>query len=174
VKRHTVLIDAVAELRKQVPARLVIIGGAAHEPRYPTQLSEQIARLGLGNDVRLLGKRPPNEVADWLRAANVFALASSREGCCNAVLEALASGAPVIATSVGDNPHFVREGLDGHLVAPDDASALAQALRRGLSQSWNAHEIAARLSVGAWVDTAARVIDFMRARTTPAAARSAA
>jgi glycosyltransferase involved in cell wall biosynthesis len=174
VKRHTVLIDAVAELRKTLAVKLVIIGGAGHEPQYPGQLKERVQRQGLEEVVRFSGKLPPGQVADWLRAANVFALASAREGCCNAVLEALACGAPVIATSVGDNPHFVRDGVDGHLVAPDDAAALAQALRRGLSASWDARAIAARLSVGAWVDTAARVIDFMQMRVAPELTRNAA
>jgi glycosyltransferase involved in cell wall biosynthesis len=174
VKRHSVLIDAVAILRSWIPARLVIIGGPSYEPDYPGALREQVARLGLADYVQFVGKLPPREVVEWLRAANVFALASAREGCCNAVLEALATGAPVVATRVGDNPHFVKEELNGYLVAPDDAAALAAALRRALSRDWNGAAISSSLAVGTWADTASRVIEFMRGRLGTSAARTAA
>jgi teichuronic acid biosynthesis glycosyltransferase TuaC len=173
VKRHSVLIDAFAAIRERTNAKLVIIGGPSYEPRYPTQLREQVARLGLDEHVRFAGKLPPAEVVMWLRAANVFSLASAREGCCNAVLEALAAGLPVVATRVGDNPHFVQEDENGFLADPDDASGLARQLERGLSRDWDAQEISAKLSVGTWRDTAARVLQFMESRI-PATSRKAA
>ena len=157
VKRHTVLLDAVAMVRKSVPAKLVIIGGPSYETGYPKVLRDQVERLSLGQAVRFAGKLPPAEVVGWLRAANVFALASAREGCCNAVLEALSTGVPVIATKVGDNPYFVQEGVNGYLVPPDDAGALARGLEQGFARTWNASAIACGLGVGAWSDAAARV-----------------
>ena len=169
VKRHTVLLDALAMVRKSVPATLVIIGGPSYEAGYPKVLRDQVERLRLGQAVRFAGKLSPAEVVGWLRAANVFALASAREGCCNAVLEALSTGVPVIATKVGDNPYFVQEGVNGYLVPPDDAGALARGLEQGLARTWNASAIASGLNVGAWSDAAARVIAYMQERVAVSA-----
>jgi glycosyltransferase involved in cell wall biosynthesis len=164
VKRHTVLVEALARVRRRTPAKLAIIGGESYEPEYPRLLASAIERAGVSGAVRLVGNLGPAEVADWLQAANVFALASAREGCCNAVLEALATGQPVVATRVGDNAHFVRDDINGRLVAPDDAHALADALDAALAREWDPHAIAKRLSVGSWTDTAAQVIEFMQAQ----------
>jgi glycosyltransferase involved in cell wall biosynthesis len=76
----------------------------------------------------------------------VFALATSREGCCNAILEALAAGRPVVTTPAGDNAHFVRDGVNGCIVPIDDAAATAAALERTLSRpDWDAEAISAVL-----------------------------
>lgn len=66
----------------------------------------------------------------WLRAFDFFALGSRREGISNTVLEAMASGLPVIASGTGGNLELVVPGSTGTLVAPEDTSALADALAR--------------------------------------------
>jgi len=164
VKRHTVLLDAFARLRERTPARLVIIGGESHEPQYPALLHAQVARAGLADSVLFAGKLSPAKVAEWLHAADLFALASAREGCCNAVLEALAAGVAVVATHVGDNAYLVKDGINGYLVPPEDGVALAQALHVGLARRWDHAAISTHLNVGTWEDTASRVLDFMEAR----------
>jgi len=167
-KRHHVLIEAFARVRQQHPeARLAIIGGKLFEPRYPDELRAQVQALGLAEAVQFAGNLPPGDVVDWLRAADVFALATAREGCCNAVLEALAAGAPVVTTAVGDNPRFVREGENGHIVPVDDAPALADALGRALVRpAWDRPGISVHLrrQVGDWGAVADRVLDFFRER----------
>jgi sugar transferase (PEP-CTERM/EpsH1 system associated) len=69
-------------------------------------------------------------VSDLLRGFDIFALPSLGEGLCNAILEAMATGLPTVATNVGGNPELVREGVTGYLVpraSPDDlANALIQ------------------------------------------------
>ena len=98
-KRHHVLIEAFARVRARYrDATLAIIGGKAFEPDYPAQLAKLAQDLGVGNAVRFVGNVPPPVVADWLRVAAVFALGTAREGCCNAVLEALGVGVPVVTT----------------------------------------------------------------------------
>ncbi|MGQ0428415.1 MAG: TIGR03088 family PEP-CTERM/XrtA system glycosyltransferase [Gammaproteobacteria bacterium] len=69
-----------------------------------------------------------NDVPDWLRALDVFALGSQREGISNTVLEAMATGLPVVATATGGNLELIAAGVNGRLVPPGDPNALAQAI----------------------------------------------
>jgi teichuronic acid biosynthesis glycosyltransferase TuaC len=165
-KGHHLLIEAFASIRERRPdALLVIIGSDAPEPDYARQLRHQIDTSRLGDSVRLVGNLPPARVAQWLCASDLFVLATAREGCCNAVLEALASGVPVVSTPAGDNKFFVEEGIDGYIVPGDDASALGAAIERSLRTSWDAGAIARRLEakVGDWDAVATRAIEFFNA-----------
>lgn len=167
-KRHHVLIEAFAQVAAKFPdARLVIIGGNTFEPGYPRQLNEAVNRLGLTGAVEFLGNRPPQEVAKWLGAADVFSLATAREGCCNAVLEALAVGVPVVTTPVGDNAAFVEPGVNGQLAPVDDVDATAAAITEALScQTWRRSAISDSLHrrVGDWSTVADRVLRFFQDR----------
>ena len=83
-----------------------------------------------------------DEVAIWMAAADLVTLPSYMEGCPNVVLEALASGRPVVATNVGGIPEILSDEC-GRLVPPCDAGALAQALASVLDNSWDAQAISA-------------------------------
>jgi len=168
-KRHHVLIEAFAQvLARQPGARLAIIGGGSLEPEYPRRLRDLAERLGVAGSVDFHGNLEPAAVAEWLAAADVFALATAREGCCNAVLEALATGLPVVTTPVGDNAHFVRGGDNGLLVPVDDAGAMAEALAAALAGgiAMRRETIAAALErqVGGWDAVALRVLEFFGER----------
>ena len=78
--------------------------------------------------VRFLGVR--RDVADLLRASDVFALTSVSEAASITLLEAMGAGLPVVVTAVGGNPEIVRDGTDGLLAPRGDAGAAADALRR--------------------------------------------
>ena len=163
-KRHHVLIDAFAELRRQMPdAALAILGARSFEPRYPDQLISQVRALELEGAVRFVGNLPQRQVVDWLLAADAFVLLSAREGCCNAVLEALAVGVPVVATGAGDNAVFVQPGINGDIVPLDDAPAVTRSLMTVLNRKdWNRRQISEVLisQVGSWQVVAERVIGF--------------
>jgi glycosyltransferase involved in cell wall biosynthesis len=162
-KRHLVLVRAFASLRERFPdARLAIIGSDAPEPAHARRLRTGIEALGLGVCVQLAGNLPPEAVLRWLHAADLFALATAREGCCNAVLEALATGLPVVTTAVGDNREFVGDGTNGYLVAVDDDRALAARLAEGLGREWDRAAISRALhaQVGDWQAVAGRVVEF--------------
>jgi glycosyltransferase involved in cell wall biosynthesis len=163
-KRHHVLIDAFRRLREHFPsAQLVIIGGKLFESNYPDRLRQQVRDSGLVGAVQFIGNVPPALIADWLRAADVFALGTAREGCCNAVLEALATGIPVVTTPVGDNAYFIKEGENGYLTPVDDSLAMERALRAALQRTeWPHAEIARRLDVGTWENVARLVDAFFR------------
>jgi glycosyltransferase involved in cell wall biosynthesis len=176
-KRHHVLIEAFAQaLARQPGARLAIIGGESLEPEYPRRLRDLAQRLGVAGSVGFHGNLEPAAVAEWLAAADVFALATAREGCCNAVLEALATGLPVVTTPVGDNACFVREGDNGMLVPVDDAGAMADALTAvlagGIATPREAIAAALQRQVGGWDAVAMRVLEFFGERLD--ARRSAA
>lgn len=168
-KRHHVLIEAFARARTRHPGtRLALIGAGSFEPDYPDRLRKLVRDLGLERDVEFLGNLEPAAVADWLAAADVFALATAREGCCNAVLEALAVGVPVVTTPVGDNAHFVEVPFNGLLAPVDDVSAFADAIdavltgRIATARKAIADEL--HRQVGRWDDVAARVLDFFNER----------
>jgi glycosyltransferase involved in cell wall biosynthesis len=100
-------------------------------------------------------------VAVWLRAADLFVLPTAREGCCNAILEALASGLPVVTTPVGDNARFVVDGTNGLIVPVDDVAGFAEAMVRGLAQlAWDPLQISRNLQVGQWDSVARQVVTF--------------
>lgn len=164
-KRHHILIEAFAKLVTKMPAaRLVIIGSPKPDAKYADQLRERVAELGVGASLQFPGNLAPVDVVNWLRAADVFALATAREGCCNAVLEALAVGVPVVTTPVGDNAEFVVDGRNGHLFPVDDVTALAKALQASfLRGGWDRQEISGKLhsSVGEWPAVAERVLEFV-------------
>lgn len=136
-----------------------------HEPDYPEELRNLCRRLNLLERVTFTGKLPESDVVNWLNAASVFALASRREGCCNAILEALACGLPVVATPVGDNPHFVRDNVNGFLVTVDDRADMARGIMAVLDRpDWDRDRISAGLQIGDWNSVAAKVTGFMRGR----------
>jgi glycosyltransferase involved in cell wall biosynthesis len=90
------LIDAIALLSDK-QAKLFVIG----EGPERVALEARIAKCKLADRVFLVGSRPQTELADWYSAADLFCLASSREGCPNVVIEAMACGTPVVAAGVG-------------------------------------------------------------------------
>lgn len=90
------------------------------------ELEGMVADVGLVGRVLFLGVRP--DVPDLLRAADVFALTSVSEAASLTLLEAMATGLPVVVTDVGGNPELVRGGVDGMLVPRADADAVGVAL----------------------------------------------
>ncbi len=124
VKCHADLLDAFALLHRQMPyTRLLLIGDGPLRP----QVARQIAALELDGVVSLLGDRP--DVEALLPALDVAVLVSSTEGMSNAILEAMASGLPVIATDAGGNSQLVDHQVTGILVPVHEPMLLAEALR---------------------------------------------
>jgi glycosyltransferase involved in cell wall biosynthesis len=93
----------------------------------------EVRRLGLDSVVRLAGVR--NDVAELLAAADLFVLSSRSEGLPLSILEAMAAGLPVVASSVGGVPELVVDGETGLLVPPGDPRSLARAIERLLADA---------------------------------------
>jgi glycosyltransferase involved in cell wall biosynthesis len=69
-----------------------------------------------------------NDIPDFLRTLDVFVLATEREGKSNTILEAMATGLPIVATAIGGNPELIAASVNSRLVAPGDRKALSEAI----------------------------------------------
>lgn len=121
---HT-LVHALT--RMQRPARLTVAGSESVEPRYAHAVRRLAARLGVDDRIEFCGR--VDDVALWRQYGRCHCLAlPSYEGFGIAYLEAMAFGRPVIASTAGAAFEIVTDGVEGFLVAPDDADTLAQRL----------------------------------------------
>jgi sugar transferase (PEP-CTERM/EpsH1 system associated) len=129
VKNQTLLARAFVRALEIVPAlrsrlRLAIVGDGS----LRTEISDTLARAGASDLTWLPGSR--EDIADILQNLDVFVLPSIAEGISNTILEAMATGLPVVATNVGGNAELVADGATGLLVPPGDVEALARGMLR--------------------------------------------
>lgn len=106
--------------------RLTILGDGPDQQH----LEFSALDLGLAGRVELVGQQTPAQVAERLQSAEVFLHTSCSEGISNAVLEAMASGLPVVTTNAGGMAEAVRDGIDGFVVPVRDESTCGSALVR--------------------------------------------
>jgi glycosyltransferase involved in cell wall biosynthesis len=117
------LVEAFERVGRQIPqARLLMIGKGPLRGK----VEGMIRSKGLEGRVTLLPSA--TDVRDPLQRAWTFAMGSAAEGCPNAILEAMSSGLPVVATRVGGIPDLVQDGETGLLVRPHDPQGLAEAM----------------------------------------------
>ncbi len=123
VKDHAGLLTAFARVKAEQPgASLIVIGDGPCRK----ELEDLAAALRLTPGVHFLGER--TDVPLLLKGMDLFVLPSIAEGISNTILEAMASGLPVVATCVGGNPEVVEDGVTGALVPPRDPATLARAI----------------------------------------------
>ena len=119
-------------------ARLTIAGSGPEESR----LRELAARLDIGAQVDFPGRLDREQMAELYRQADVMINPSLADNMPNSVLEALASGVPVVSTKVGGVPFIVEDGVTALLVEPGQAQAMADALLRLADDSALRHRLA--------------------------------
>jgi len=128
-KGHRVLLDAIPAVLAEAPnMHFVWVGDGP----LAEALRWEIEARDLTSQVHLLGHRA--DIADLLAAADLFVLPSLFEGLPLVVLEAMAVGVPVIATNIPGTDEVIEDGVSGRLVAPADATALAEALLETVRQ----------------------------------------
>lgn len=157
VKGLDTLLAACAKLRDAGETfRCTLVGqGPLRE-----SLEAEIAARGLGDQVKLIGPRPLEELPHWYRAANVLALPSYSEGIPNVILEARACDIPVVASRVGGIPEILPAE---NTVNSGDPTALAEALRavlRGVGQMPEGYR------PGTWRDSAATLAGVLESIVT--------
>lgn len=167
VKDQVNLVRAFALLCARAPnmtakARLMIVGDGPQR----RDVEAEVARSGVGDRIWLAGEC--HDVPATMRGMDIFALPSRAEGISNTILEAMASGLPVIATSVGGNPELVVAEETGSLVPAADSAALASELARYVADPVMARErgragrvrVEQYYSLSAMVERYARLYDF--------------
>ena len=125
VKGQDVLLNALPRLRQRVPDARVVFVGDGPDHRQLEALAED---LGLSDAVTFVGACSHDEVRDWVHRAGVGVLPSRSEGLPLTLLEMMATGTPVVATSVGGVPSTVADPPAARLVPPEDPDALADSL----------------------------------------------
>ena len=127
-------LEAAAMVAERFPnARFLVVGDTqAGDSAYKEQLEKQANRLGLRNRLHFTGFRL--DIPRILAALTVSVLPSLSEGLSNVLLESMAAGVPVVATTVGGNSEVVEDGVTGILVPPGDSGALAQAVSEFLEK----------------------------------------
>ena len=164
LKNLRLLIEAVAKVCVRLPDTHLLIVGDGPER---AAVRARVAELGLTDSVTFAGSVPQGDLPLFYRAADVFALSSDFDNSPNVVLEAMASGLPVVATDVGGVRDFVAEGIGGAVVPPGNVTALANALERYLAQPDRARAAGThnRLKASAecsWRGSALQLLDVYR------------
>jgi glycosyltransferase involved in cell wall biosynthesis len=131
-------LQAFAIVSSRMSARMTVAG----EGPERTRLEELAVRLGIADKVRFAGRLGRDAMAALYRDADLMLNASTVDNMPNAILEAYATGVPVVSTNAGGIPHIARDGDTALLVPAGDAQALAQAACRVLGDP----ELARRLA----------------------------
>jgi glycosyltransferase involved in cell wall biosynthesis len=126
-KDHLTLLEAVNRLRPAGMPHVVIVG----EGPEKQHIEDRVRQLGLDEYVTLTGHR--SSAVPWYGIADVAVLSSLSEGSPNALLEAMATNVPVVATAVGGVPEMVANEESALLIAPGDAAAMSAAMARLLT-----------------------------------------
>lgn len=140
VKRHDAVVEVMKELIEKEPnTRHLIIGSGEKEQ----ELELMVAENNLSEHIFLLG--PVDEASQYLKAADMFVLASRSEAMAYVIIEAMIAGLPIVATKVGGIPEVVLNGQSGLLTPPLDNKALFKAILELRTNS----ELREKLSQGA-------------------------
>jgi glycosyltransferase involved in cell wall biosynthesis len=123
-KNLDVLLEAWPEVARRSPANLILAGPGPERVR----LEEKAKALGVGHRVQFTG--PVADVAETLRAADVFVLPSVAEGMSNSLLEAMATGLACVASGIGGNVDLLDDGQTGVLIPSQEPSAWSSAILR--------------------------------------------
>lgn len=122
------LLDASARLRSSGCSFNIWIAGDEDHAGDFAKVRSRLHELDLEDECHLMGMVRGESKLQLLRKASLFVLPSYREALPMAILEAMASGLPIVATSVGGIPEVVKDGYNGFLITPGDAEALAEKL----------------------------------------------
>lgn len=164
LKGHHHIVRALRSLLDRgLDAELLIAGGIGRTPAYDQTIRRLIEELQLTSRVRLLGQVSPPALAELMSAADVFCLASSREGWPNVVHEALSCGTPVVATRVGAVPEMIPSDRYGLVLPAEEVARIHVPLEQALTRSWDRSAISAWGHARAWPQVASEVLARMHA-----------
>jgi teichuronic acid biosynthesis glycosyltransferase TuaC len=143
---------------KGVPVQMKIAGPGGFDNAYEEELRQLARSLGIQDLVSFCGPLDHARLATLFSAADLFLLASDREGWPNVVHEAMACGTPVVAADVGAIPDLIPGPEFGIIVEPGNTNALAQASEAALARPWNREAIAAAAGSRSWTNVAQELV----------------
>lgn len=157
-----VLLEALAGVPASLPWQLTLVGDGPYRPTLETLAAQR----GLRERLTFAGWQPPERIPAFYQQANLFVFPSRDEGMPNAVLEAMASGLPVVATRIAGNEELITPEV-GVLVPKDDPAALREAFLRLLPDAdtrrrWGAAARRRVIQHFTWEATARRYLDLFR------------
>jgi glycosyltransferase involved in cell wall biosynthesis len=134
IQNPETVLRALALLRARgTEAILVLLLGPGGFKALPESLSSELDTLGVRDLVREVGELPHARLAELYRAADVCVSVPTTDSTSIAVLEAMASGCPIVASDIPANREWIDDGREGRLVPAGDETALADALESMLS-----------------------------------------
>lgn len=143
-KGHHIAINALNLLLKETPSisiKLLIIG----DGNYRDSLTKLVAKLGLTNRVFFTGFVPNELIWDYYDAADIYLIPTLRdEGLPFALLEAMATSLPIIASRIGGIPTVIEHGVEGLLIEPGDLNGIVSAISSLLKDKNLGHQIGSR------------------------------
>ncbi|WP_437297784.1 glycosyltransferase family 4 protein [Sorangium sp. So ce426] len=156
------LLEAFEALARQggEPTHLVLVGAGPARTAVDQAAARLKAAQGAGGRIIATGELPLRSVARYMAAGDLLTLPSWAEGTPNVVLEALAVGRPVVATSVGGIPDVVTGGRTGLLVPPRDVRALTRALGEALARPWDERAFA-EAAPPSWEESAGELLQLL-------------
>ena len=134
---HLVAIRAVAELRRSYPRVLLLIAG---DGPHRNVVEREVAALGLGDHVRLLGNVATDRLLD---AADVYVHMAMNEGCSLSIIEAMHAAKPIVAANAGGTPEVLADGDSALLIEPEPGQLVA-AVQKLVAAAPYAQKLAAR------------------------------
>lgn len=155
-KGHHLVIEALTQLPQY---QLIIVGGGPDRK----SLEALAKRLGVADRVRFVGPVPQDALRAYYSAADILVLASSREGWANVLLESMACGTPVVATSIWGTPEVVADPVAGRLARERDADSLAASIVELTAAMPPRAEVRRYAEKFSWSETTAGQLEVFRA-----------
>lgn len=159
IKGQKYLIEAMKKIIVKHPKTMCyIVGGGP----LKNKLQNQIEKLNLDKNVKLVVKKPHSEIPKWMNAADIFVLPSIRESFGVVQLEAMACGKPVVATINGGSEEVIINDSLGFLVPPRDPEELAKKINLALEKEWNNKKIVEHSAKFTWDNISKQVLEIYK------------
>jgi mannosyltransferase len=145
-KGTDLVVEAMIRLLPKYPdAVLVLTGLITNDNKaFAAELERRVAAAGLQDRILFLGERPRDEMPEWFRRVRLYVAPMRNEGFGITPLEAMASGAAVVATKTGAAVQLVQDGATGVLAEPDDLDSLVASIEPLLADPGRADEMGRR------------------------------
>jgi len=142
-KNVDVLIKSIHQLCAEGYDLQLYIAGTGNEENFLKNLA---AEKKISDRVFFTGSLSPEELIEYYNAADLFCLVSKYEGLPNVIVESLLCGTPVVASSVGEIPCLIKEGINGFLVEPNSISSLSEKIKESLLLNWDRNALRESMS----------------------------